>query len=117
MARRYATRVREWEVWNEPNFGDNTINSPGAVADLDVRTASIIKRIQPGARISGLSMGHIDLEWADAFFARIHSRDAMHLFDNMSYHDYVYNPDSNYPRVREEARGQAFDEVAFDIGP
>jgi hypothetical protein len=23
----------------------------------------------------------------------------MHLFDNMTYHDYVYNPDSHYPKV------------------
>ena len=104
MVRRYKPRVKEWEVWNEPNFGDNTINSPQAVADLNVRTAAIIKRIQPEAKISGMSMGHIDLEWADAFFARIHVAGKMHLFDNMTYHDYVYNPDSNYPVVRELRR-------------
>lgn len=101
MVKRYKSKVKEWEVWNEPNFGDNTINSPEAVADLNMRTAAIIKRIQPGAKISGLSMGHIDLKWADAFFKRIAGRKMMHLFDNMTYHDYVYNPDANYPHVAE----------------
>jgi hypothetical protein len=104
MAERYRGKVREWEVWNEPNFGDNTINSPEAVADLNVRTAAIIKRIQPEAKISGMSMGHIDLKWADTFFRRIHEKKAMHLFDNMAYHDYVYNPDSNYGRVLDLRR-------------
>lgn len=104
MVLRYKGKVKEWEVWNEPNFGDNTMNTPEAVADLNVRTASIIKRIQPEAKVSGMSMGHIDLKWADAFFKRIHAQQKMDLFDNMAYHDYVYNPDSNYPQVRELRR-------------
>lgn len=101
MVKRYKGKVKQWEVWNEPNFGDNEINKSEAVAALNIRTAEIIKRIQPDARISGLSMGHIDLEYADIFFKYIHDRKKMHLFDNMTYHDYVYNPDANYPRVRE----------------
>jgi hypothetical protein len=104
LVTRYKGKVKEWEVWNEPNFGDNTINTPAMVADLNIRTAEIIKRIQPEARISGLSMGHIDLDYADAFFKIIHDKGKMHLFDNMTYHDYVYNPDANYPHVAELRR-------------
>lgn len=104
MVKRYKEKVKQWEVWNEPNFGDNEINKPEAVAALNIRTAEIIKRIQPGARISGLAMGHIDLAYADSFFKYIHDQKKMHLFDNMTYHDYVYNPDSNYPRVQELRR-------------
>lgn len=101
MVIRYKDKVREWEIWNEPNFGDNTINPPLAVAELNIRTAEIIKKIQPEAKISGLSMGHIDLAYADAFFAYIHQKGKMQLFDNMTYHDYVYNPDANYWHVAE----------------
>lgn len=104
MVKRYKGKVKEWEVWNEPNFGDNTINSPEAVAALNIRTAEIIKRIQPPAKISGMSMGHIDLKWADAFFKYIADRKKMHLFDNMVYHDYWYNPDANYHRVADLKR-------------
>jgi len=98
---RYKDKVRDWEVWNEPNFGDNDINTAEQVADLNIRTAAIIKRIQPDARISGLAMGHIDLKYAETFFKHIHDRGKMGLFDNMTYHDYVYNPDSNYDHVRK----------------
>ncbi len=99
MVKRYKGKVKEWEVWNEPNFGDNTINKPQDVAALNIRTAEIIKRIQPEAKISGLSMGHIDTAYADAFFQYIADRKKMHLFDNMAYHDYWYNPDANYLHV------------------
>lgn len=99
LVKRYKTEVKDWEVWNEPNFGDNEINAPEAVAELNIRTAEIIKRIQPEAKISGLAMGHIDLEYADRFFKVVHARHKWHLFDNITYHDYVYNPDANYMHV------------------
>ncbi len=96
---RYKDKVKDWEVWNEPNFGDNEINTPEKVAELNIRTAEIIKKIQPKAKISGLAMGHIDLKYADIFFKTIHQQGKMNLFDNMTYHDYVYNPDANYGKV------------------
>ncbi|MCF0069698.1 beta-galactosidase [Dyadobacter sp. CY261] len=99
LVTRYKDKVVDWEVWNEPNFGDNEINTAEKVADLNIRTAVIIKRIQPQARISGLAMGHIDLKYADAFFKYIQDKGKLNLFDNMTYHDYVYNPDSNYDHV------------------
>jgi hypothetical protein len=113
MVKRYKDKVKDWEIWNEPNFGDNEINSAEKVAELNIRTAEIIKRIQPEAKISGLAMGHIDLSYADAFFKVIYKQKKMHLFDNMTYHDYVYNPDSNYGHVAELRR--VLDKYAPDI--
>lgn len=101
LVNRYKDKVKDWEIWNEPNFGDNQLNLPHKVAELNVRSAEIIKSVQPEAVISGLSMGHIDLQYADIFFKTIHNSGKMHLFDNMTYHDYVYNPDANYGRVAE----------------
>lgn len=69
MVTRYKNKVYDWEIWNEPNFGNNTINSPENIADLNVRTASIIKKIQPNAKISGLALGHIGLEFAERFLS------------------------------------------------
>lgn len=99
LVERYKTKVTEWEVWNEPNFGDNKINNPIDFAMFSIRTAEIIKKIQPKAIISGLSMGHIDLKYADVFFKELYKKNKLQLFNNMTYHDYVYNPDSNYGRV------------------
>ena len=99
LVTRYKDKVRDWEVWNEPNFGDNTINTPEMTADFNVRTAEIIKRIQPGARISGLALGHFNQRFVDRFFARLAERGKFGLFDTMTYHDYVYNPDANHHEV------------------
>lgn len=99
LVTRYKDKVHDWEVWNEPNFGDNTINTPEMTADFNVRTAEIIKRIQPNARISGLALGHFNQQFVDRFFARLAERGKFGLFDTMTYHDYVYNPDSNHHEV------------------
>jgi hypothetical protein len=99
MVTRYKNEVTNWEIWNEPNFGDNEINTPLMTARLNIRTAEIIKRIQPDAIISGLSFGHISLPFAEEFFKILAEKGKMNLFDNMTYHDYVYNPDANYDKV------------------
>ena len=104
LVTRYKDKVTDWEVWNEPNFGDNELNKPEQIAFFNIRTAEIIKSIQPKAKISGLAMGHIDLEYADIFFKTIHQKGKMGLFDNMTYHDYVYNPDGNYGTVMDLRR-------------
>ena len=62
LVARYADKVWDWEVWNEPNFGDNKVNTPEITAHFNIRTATIIKAIQPDARISALAMGHLSSE-------------------------------------------------------
>jgi hypothetical protein len=101
LVTRYAAKVVDWEVWNEPNFADNTINSPEATADFNIRTARVIKRIQPNARISGLALGHFAQPFVDRFFARMGARRGFDLFANMTYHDYAYNPDANRHEVAQ----------------
>ena len=39
MATRYKEKVKDWEVWNEPNFSDNEENTPEKTAWLNIRTA------------------------------------------------------------------------------
>lgn len=39
--------------------------------------------------------GHMDVEYVERFFSRLSGRKACSLFHNITYHDYVYNPDSN----------------------
>jgi len=99
LVKRYKSKVVDWEIWNEPNFGDNTENTPERCAALHIRTIDIIKRIQPEARVSGLAMGHIDLDYADRFFKVLADKKKINGFANFTYHDYVYNPDSHYPKV------------------
>ena len=99
LVKHYKGRVTDWEIWNEPNFGDNLENTPEKAAALHIRTIDILKRIQPEAKVSGLALGHIDLDYADAFFKILAAKGKLKLFDNITYHDYTYNPDSHYPKV------------------
>lgn len=99
MVERYKDKVKDWEIWNEPNFSDNKTNTPEITAEFNIRTAKIIKEIQPEAKISALALGHIDLDYLERFFRYLHDRDACGLFHNVTYHDYTYNPDSNKLKV------------------
>jgi hypothetical protein len=99
MVTRYKDKVVDWEVWNEPNFGDNIINSPEMTADFNIRTAEIIKKIQPNSRISGMALGHYNERWVKRFFLALGAKKKFGLFHNMTYHDYVYNPDANRHEV------------------
>ena len=67
MVSRYKDKVINWEIWNEPNFGDNLENTAEKAAALNIRTIEIVKRIQPEAKVSGMAFGHIDLEYAAKF--------------------------------------------------
>ncbi|NDP26528.1 MAG: hypothetical protein GZ087_03735 [Flavobacterium sp.] len=101
LVSRYKNKVRDWEVWNEPNFGDNSENTPELMAEFNINNAKIIKKIQPNAKITGLSIGHFNYKYANDFFKYISKKRKMKLFDYMAYHDYVYNPDSNNLTVFE----------------
>ncbi len=95
MVTRYADKVWDWEVWNEPNFADNKMNAPEKAADFNIRTARVIKKVQPDARISALALGHMDENYAERFLKCLADQEACGLFHNLTYHDYVYNPDGN----------------------
>lgn len=101
LVKRYKGKIKEYEVWNEPNFGDNHYNTPDKAAALNSRTVLIIKKTQPEAKVSGMALGHIDLKYADAFFKALAEEGTLKLFDNMTYHDYVYNPDFHYGKVMQ----------------
>ncbi len=103
MVTRYKDKVQDWQIWNEPNFGnlEKFANTAESSAALNIRTIDIVKKIQPEARVSGLTMGHIDLNFAETFIKILADSSRLKMFDNIVYHDYVYNPDSNYPKVME----------------
>ncbi|PRR83000.1 hypothetical protein [Clostridium vincentii] len=99
MVTRYKDKIKDWEVWNEPNFADNVVNTPEVTADFNIFTAEIIKDIQPEARITALAIGHIDVDYIERFFKLLKDKNKIELFDNVTYHDYSYNPDENYDHV------------------
>ncbi|WP_309917969.1 MULTISPECIES: GH39 family glycosyl hydrolase [unclassified Arcicella] len=99
MVVRYKGKVKEWEVWNEPDHPMQN-NSPETVAALNIRTAEIIKRIQPEAKIAGLAFAsHTNTEYLDRFLKPIAEQGKLDLFHWISYHSYAFRPEDSYKGV------------------
>ena len=99
MGEHYKGRVSDYAMWNEPDNGG--LNTPAVIADLNVRTAKILKRIMPDCRLHGLSLGSNKPEIFEACLAEIVKLGGQDLFDTYIYHGYAYNPDSSYERVEK----------------
>lgn len=104
LARRYAGRVRQWEVWNEP---DKLDGSPGLdYARLYVRTARIIRARIPEARLAALVLaGPGKPGFARVFLEHLRDLHALDLVDDVSFHGYLSNPDVAYDEIEGYGRG------------
>lgn len=96
MARRYKGRVRDWSMWNEPNTQKH---SKELITEFNIRTALIIKRIIPDARIAGLILAGVRLDIVEHFMKTLAERRQLGLFEWVVYHNYGQNPDAAYPAV------------------
>lgn len=96
LVTRYKDRVKEWEIWNEPDHPMQKI-APETTAELNIRTAAIIKRIQPEAKIAGLAFAsNSNVEYLDRFLKFISAQGKLELFHWISYHSYNTRPEDSY---------------------
>ena len=99
LGEHYKGRIRDYAMWNEPDNGG--MNTPAVIADLNVRTARILKRIMPDCRLHGLSLASNMPEVFEACISEIAKLGGADLFDTYIYHGYAYNPDSSYERIEK----------------
>ena len=99
LASHYKDRVKDWSTWNEPS--NTKLNTPAIVADNNIRTAEIIKRHIPDARIAGLVISSASVRFGEPYMKVLAERGKTELFDWMIYHTYGLNPDSIHPRVEQ----------------
>ena len=86
----FKDRVRDYEMWNESN--NVKANTPKLIAEHNVHTAKIIKRVYPEARIAGLVLGG---DWAkDIELCLNEMGDDAKLFTWFMFHRYACNPES-----------------------
>jgi hypothetical protein len=98
LVTRYKDRVKEWEIWNEPDHPAQKI-SPETTAELNLRTAVIIKTIQPEAKIAGGAFAsNSNQEYLDRFLKVIADQGKLHLFTWISYHSYTMRPEDAYDK-------------------
>ena len=100
MVTRYKNQVPEWEIWNEPDL--NPTHTGTEIGQFYVRTARLVKSIQPNARLIALGMASVTkLEFVKDFYETLKKENALDLVDIMTYHGYAHNPDSSYPKIEE----------------
>lgn len=98
LATRYQDKVWAWAMWNEPDIGKPK-KTPEAIAEFNIRTAEVLKRVIPDAKIGALSLAHNSPEFLDQCLGVIAKRGKTDLFDSVIYHGYAPNPDSSYENV------------------
>lgn len=96
--KRYKDVVTTWEVWNEPNLGDGGYEE---YAVLLIKTAEVIKKVQPDSKIMGFSLAGIALDFAEGVFKILKENNKLKIIDYLSYHPYSKNPDDSYPNVEK----------------
>ena len=99
LSRHFATRVRDWAMWNEPDIGSPK-KTPAAIAAFNVRTAKIVRRNVPGARIAGLSLAHNNADFLEECLREMGTDVA--LFNSIIYHGYAPAPESSYVQVEAQ---------------
>ena len=99
LVTRYKDRVKEWEIWNEPDHPMQKI-TPETTAELNIRTADIIKRLQPDAKIAAFALAtHTDTVYLERALKVLADRNKLDLFTWVSYHSYAFRPEQSYKGV------------------
>ena len=104
LVTRYKDRVREWEIWNEPDHPNQKI-TPETTAELNIRTAEVIKRLQPDAKIAALALAtHTDTIYLSRALKVFADQKKLDLFTWVSYHSYAFRPEQSYKGVASFGR-------------
>ncbi len=99
MAVRYKGKVHEWEIWNEPD--SYMAKHPEEFTDFTIRTAEVIKSVDPDAKIAALALAG----WRPNSFQKVmtllRDKGKLDLFQWISYHFYNYRPEDMYKKQVE----------------
>jgi hypothetical protein len=101
--KRYKGKVSMWEVWNEPDGRKG--NTPALYANLFVKTAKIIRQIDPDAKICAFGLMDPTSAFARRGLEEIAKADGIKYIDCMTYHAYLHIPELIVPfvsRLRKE---------------
>lgn len=98
----FRTRVFEWEIWNEIDHGKFNASSPERYAEFYIRTAQIIREIQPEGKIIALALAGVgDTKFVRGFLDYMKEKGRIQLIDKVSFHGYPNNPDTGFEKSRE----------------
>lgn len=114
MVRRYSAKgVKEWMMYNEPNL--NKANTYDDIVANNIRTAQIIKRVDPEAKVGAFVLAGLNVKMLEELLTRIRDQGKLDLFEWAIYHGYSGNPDRLNPGM--DALHAMLDRVAPNIRP
>lgn len=114
LAERYKGKVHTWEIWNEPDelvdpyrgkvngkhqYGPRVPGSFEGLVDLQIRTAEIIRSVDPDAVIAACGLARLDPAFVEELVVAFKAAGKDRLFDYITYHGYKYRPEDMYPIV------------------
>jgi hypothetical protein len=98
----FRTRVFEWEIWNEIDHGGFKASSPEQYAEFYIRTAQIIREIQPNGKVIALALAGVgDNKFVRGFLDYLKAKGKLYLIDKVSFHGYPNNPDTGFDKSKE----------------
>ena len=99
LSRHFKGRVDRFLMWNEPDIHrpDEPAKTPEQIAAFNVRTARIILRNIPDARLTGLSLARNSSDFFEQCLKAM--GEEVKLFETFIYHGYAVAPESSYDEV------------------
>lgn len=92
LVEHFSGRVREWQVWNEPDINQQGTATAKEYVELFVRTAEIIRAVQPHGSVWALALARAP-EYAADFLSGMSAKGKLDLVDAITFHGYPRNPD------------------------
>ena len=93
----YKGVVKDFCIWNEPDL--NRRHDPLETSRFVIRTAEIVKRIEPEARIAAFALCTANRRFVEPFVKELARTGKQHLFTSIAYHHYADNPDRGYALI------------------
>jgi len=100
VATRYKGKVTMYEVWNEPDHAKAS-HTFDMYANLFVRTAKVIREIDPDVKIAALGSCSPELPYIRKALAGIKERGGIDNVDYVTYHAYWQHPEAVIPAVKK----------------
>lgn len=96
-AKHYKGTVRDWCVWNEPDLCQQ--NDPVFAAQFAIRTADIVRREIPEAKIAAYALCEMNTRWVEPLLKALVDGGKTNLFTYIAYHHYGNNPDAAFEQI------------------
>lgn len=96
---RYKGKVTMYEIWNEPN-GSKVPDKARRYSELFMRTAELIREIDPQVKIAGLALAGTHTKFTRQVLDDVKAAGKLHLMDYATFHPYEKDPDATVDSIK-----------------